>query len=365
MLALPRPGLAAAGCAELALEPLPFPGPAFAEQAQAGSVAPRRPSLTSVRGWGYDFRYTIDGRPEVVRGMGYNPRFAALEPAQRRARYERDFGRMAALGVNTVFGWDPSQFDELTLDVAQRWGLGVAMPFDFDWKRDYDDPGVRRTLTEQVTGWVARYRDHPAVRMWAIGNETFHKLVPPAWCREPPTAGQSARARAFGRFYAGLIQQVHLADPNHPVLYREAEDSYVGWMKGALASDGPRPWFVYGVNVYTPRITEIVRRWPRHGFDSAMLVSEFAPGREDRPGGYVDYWAAIRQYPEQVLGGSVYVWYAEGPEKGDLAFGLVDADGHHIDGSLGMIGSVYRADGGQRPPSGQSIVATCRQRGAC
>ena len=61
------------------------------------------------------------------------------------------------------------------------------------------DPAVRAAISAEVTGWVARYRDHPAVRMWALGNETFHKLVPPAWCRERPTATQAARARASRR----------------------------------------------------------------------------------------------------------------------------------------------------------------------
>jgi hypothetical protein len=141
-------------------------------------------------------------------------------------------------------------------------------------------------------------------------------------------------------------------------------------MKAALAPGTPRPWFIYGLNVYTPRIKEILEQWPRHGFDTATMVSEFAPGREARPRGYQDYWTVIRTHPRSVLGGAVYVWFADGPEKGDRAFGLVDSAGHHLDGSLATIGALFQADlllesDARQPTTIESSVETCSQRRTC
>jgi beta-galactosidase/beta-glucuronidase len=295
-----------------------------------------------VEGQGLSYTYTVNGRAEVVRGMGYNPSFAGLPPDERRARYQRDFSAMAAAGVNTIFGWNPLEFDGLTLDVAAENGLGVALPYDLDWQLDYADPAVQVEVGKDVLAWVARYRQHPAVRMWAIGNEALFRLVPPAWCGAP-SAAERARAEAFGRFYATLIDQVHELDPAHPIIYRAAEDSFVSWMRSALAGSS-RPWFVYGVNTYTPRLAAILDGWSAQGFDVALLVSEFAPGPESRPTGYAAYWSTIRSHPQSVLGGAVYVWYRDGPEDIDHQYGLVDPNGQAVDGSLDQIGQAFHAD---------------------
>jgi beta-galactosidase/beta-glucuronidase len=269
--------------------------------------------------------------------------------AERRGRLERDFASMVGVGVNTVFGWDPAQFDGLTLDVAAAHGLGVALPFDFDFGLDYASEEVQASVRSEVLAWVERYRAHPALRMWAIGNETFHKLVPPAWCAQPPADEQASRASAFARFYVDLIDRVNALDPNHPVIYRAAEDSYVSWLREALADGRWRPWFVYGLNVYSPRLKEVLENWDQHGLDAAVLVSEFGPSPEERPAGFQQYWSWIRSHPDSVIGGAVYVWFTEGPEAVDRVYGLVDGQGQAVDGGLATIGELYLGE----TPAGQ------------
>jgi beta-galactosidase/beta-glucuronidase len=331
-------------CTQLATDPLPFPGPGSAPAA-ASALGNAVPAVrVEVRGGNYDYHYVVDGRPEVIRGMGYNPQYARLGADERSARYRRDFAAMAASGVNTVWGWNPAEFDGLTLDLAYEYGLGVALPYDFDWRLDFADPSVRTAVRAEVLEWVAHYHSHPALRLWAIGNETFHKLVPPAWCRVPPTAEQAALARALADFYAELIDAVHALDPDHPVIYRASEDSYVAWLAEALRPGGPRSWFVYGVNVYTPRLADVLREWPNKGLDTPLLVSEFGPGPEARPDGYREYWQVIRSHAQWVMGGVVYVWFAEGPEEVDHVYGLVNPDGRAVDGALEVIRELFSGD---------------------
>ena len=347
-LALLASGAGPAGadnsCSTLATEPLPFPGPATVPALPSAMEAPDQGSKVEVDGSGFSYRYLVNGQAEVIQGMGYNPRYSGLGLDERAALYQRDFGTMAAAGVNTVFGWDPREFDELTLDAAARQGLGVSLPYDVDFQLDYADPAVRAGVRADVLAWVSRYRWHPALRVWAIGNETLHKLVPPSWCPAGPTAAQQAAALAFTRFYADLIDAVHALDPNHPVVYRAAEDSYVEWMRAALAPGGARPWFVYGLNVYTPRLAQVLDAWADHRFDVALLLSEFGPPPEGRPDGYRHYWATVRAHPKLVLGGAVYVWFADGPEGIDRVYGLVGSEDQPVDGSLETIRRIFRQE---------------------
>lgn len=338
---------APARCETPPSEPAPFAPPGD-EPAATGS--PRRVELD---GGAYRYRLLVDGRPLRVHGMGYNPVGRERTAEERLARLRRDFALMRGAGVNTVFGWDPAQFDGVALDAAEEAGLGVAPPFDVDFRADYRDPLERARFSDGVLAWVERYRRHPAVRFWAIGNEAFQRTVPPAWCASGPTAEAAERATALAELLVDVADRVHDLDPGHPVLYRASEDAYAPWIAEALrARPLPRPWFVYGVNAYTPRLGQILAGWPERGIDAAVLVSEFAllgveHGR--RGAAFGELWSTIEAFPDYVLGGSVYVWYAEGPEEVDREFGLVNGDGRAVDDALDAIGRLYREYGPPAP----------------
>jgi hypothetical protein len=303
------------------------------------------PSIVAVTGSGYRYQYTVNGIPQVIRGIGYNVRYRLLPDEQRARLLDRDFAALKEAGVNTVFGWEPREFDTVLLDTAYRHGLGVAPPFELDPEANYADPAVREQITTDALAWVAKHREHPALRMWAIGNEVLHKLVYPSWMPVRSDPAWERRARDFSSFYVELIDRVHAADPNHPIVHRDAEDAYLTWMRDALQASGRRPWFIYGVNAYTPRLAEILTSWPSQGWDVPLLVSEFAPGGmspADRPEGFRSMWKMIRGANGWVLGGAVYAWTTDGPEEVDRVFGLVDAAGNPVDGAFATIGSFYR-----------------------
>ncbi|MCC6174563.1 MAG: hypothetical protein IT305_04590 [Chloroflexi bacterium] len=326
-----------------------------ANVARAAHSAATGPSTVVVEGAGQQFRLLVNGRAVVIRGIGYNIRYTRLDPVERARRIDADFAQLKKLGVNVVFGWEPAEFDETLLDAAARHGLGVAPPFELDPDANYGDPAVRQQVTADVLNWVRRYKDHPALRMWALGNEVLHKLVYPSWMPIHSAPEREQRARDFAAFYVQLADAVHALDPNHPVVHRDAEDAYVTWLRDAFADGTVRPWFVYGVNVYTPRLGEILANWPSQHFDAALFVSEFAPAglsAADRPAGFRSMWQTVRETGPWVLGGAVYAWTTDGPEEVDRVFGLVDAASQPVDGSLSMIGQLFRqtqaADGGRQ-----------------
>ncbi|TAK35595.1 MAG: hypothetical protein EPO21_05675 [Chloroflexota bacterium] len=303
------------------------------------AIVSDQPSQVEIAGANYGYVYTVDGRRERLRGVGYNVMYDQLSPEVRATRYDRDFAQMRAAGVNTILGWDPRQFDELTLIKAQEHGLGVVLPFHLPPEGRYTNPQYQDKIEQEVLQWVQRFQGYPALRMWGIGNEVVHGMG-----KNPNTP----LSRAFAEFYVRLADKVHALDPDHPVVYRDAEDVYLPPLKNALQNDRrPRPWLVYGVNIFTLRICEVLRGWPRNGLDAPLMVSEFAPSgfsRQDRPAGYRRMWRCIADNPNTVLGGFAYVWSTTGPEAIDRVLGLVTPENAPTDGSLVALGEVFRQD---------------------
>ena len=255
---------------------------------------------------------------------------------------------MREIGVNTLEGWFQPQFDEVTLDEAHRQGIKVIMPFELNHDYDYSDPAVKAMFREQVTAWVLRYREHPAVLMWGPGNEVMHRLIFPTVVQGQRDPSREKRADDFAAFYVELIDMIRQLDPHHPVLYRDAEDLYFARLREALLKHGTsRPWFIYGTNVYTQRLAEVIERWPTQGLDAPLLVSEFSPGgvgAAERPNMLGWYWSTIRAHPKRVIGGVVYTWATRGPEDLDRVFGLTDESGAPVDGSIAALGRLFQED---------------------
>lgn len=294
------------------------------------------------------FLLRVNGEPTVIKGVGYNPWYADQDPTTRRQLYDRDFQQIHAAGANMIEGWFESQFDTVTLDAANAHGLGVIMPFEMNQDYDYGDPAIQERFIQDLTAWVTRYRSHPAIRIWAPANEMMHRLLYPTLIRGATDPEQERRAADFTQFYVRVIDTVHTLDPDHPVLYRDAEDGYLDRLKIALAQDSvARPWFMYGANAYTPRISQIIRDWPGRGMNAPLMFSEFSPSgvvAADRPHRLKWFWSVIRSNPDLVLGGVVYTWCTGGPEDLDRVFGLTTPEGAPVDGSVAMLHRLFIDD---------------------
>ncbi len=294
------------------------------------------------------FRYVVDGTEQLFIGMGYNPIYRHLPDAERAANYERDFAVLCRAGVNHITGWDSDKgyeqdkFDEVTLDYARRYGLGVVMPFYLPVDGHYADPGYQSGLMDQAIQKIRRFKDHPALRMWGVGNEVLSEMETPA------------ERVAFLQFYVRLIDLFHDQDPSHPVIYREAEDTFVPLIKSFLdLTPRHRPWFLWGTNVYTTRLGRILDDWPLYRTGSPLIVSEFG-AEPDWPGGrsfgYLSMWRTIRSHPKYVLGGAPYVWTVQGPEPVDVKWGLMDDQSSPVDATFDFLTSAWLREGSRSCP---------------
>jgi hypothetical protein len=115
-------------------------------------------------------------------------------------------GKLREAGGNTIRTWDTVNLGAI-LDEAQRNHLaviaGLSMPVSAYLDYFYKDTAKVAAQYRAFSHTVQRYKDHPALLMWCLGNELNFTYKP----------GYGAFYKTFNR----LLNMIHTADPNHPV----------------------------------------------------------------------------------------------------------------------------------------------------
>lgn len=142
---------------------------------------------------GSSYQLLVDGKPFYVKGAGL------------------EFGNQEALvrnGGNSFRTWRTDNGREpgkALLDRAQTNGLYVTMGLHVASERggfDYDDPVQVTRQLERIKAEVLLYKDHPALLMWAIGNElNLGAANPKVW-------------NAVNQ----ISEMIHQLDSNHPTM---------------------------------------------------------------------------------------------------------------------------------------------------
>lgn len=132
--------------------------------ALAAHAAPSTPRTTLARDARGHWQLLRDGAPFDVRGVGGH---VHLDLA-------------AAIGATAIRTWGADVLEDRVdglpvLDRAQQLGLGVLAGLWLIHERNgmnYDDPAQLAAQRERIRAEVRRYRDHPAIFAWGLGNET-------------------------------------------------------------------------------------------------------------------------------------------------------------------------------------------------
>ncbi len=139
---------------------------------------------------GDSYALHVNGAPYFIKGAVGRTRMAELK----------------AHGANSVRLWSNHQAG---LDEAHRHGMTALVSLPIRAERrgmDYDDPIAVEAQFHEIMALVESLKQHPALLMWAVGNEL--DFVP----------GSETYKKSMWDAVNDLVEAIQATDPNHPVM---------------------------------------------------------------------------------------------------------------------------------------------------
>lgn len=229
---------------------------------------------------------------------------------------------LQGIGGNCVRTWGVDGNTAALLDDAQRRGLTVCLGIWLGHKRhgfDYNNACQVLAQRETVRETVLKFRDHPALLMWGIGNEMEE------------TGDNPAIWYAINDI-AGMVKRL---DPNHPTMTTVAE---IGGERVKCLHEFCPVVDVVGINSYGG-IATVPERYRKAGGTKPYVICEFGP-----PGwweGKKTAWGAPIEPPSNIKADTYReAWdKAIESEKGKLCLGgFAFLWGNKVEGTVTWFG---------------------------
>jgi hypothetical protein len=192
------------------------------------------------------WRLYVNHQPFFIKGAGGEGSLAKLKEA----------------GGNSIRTWGADRLQSV-LDEAQQQGLKVCAGIWFHHEHDaegfdYSKPEMVRAQLELVRQHVLRFKDHPALLLWGLGNEMEGE------------AGDKVEIWNAVQEAARLTKQL---DPNHPTMTVIAE---IGGQKVAGIHKHCPDIDIIGINSYGggPSVAE---RYAKLNGTKPYIITEFGP----------------------------------------------------------------------------------------
>ena len=188
-----------------------------------------------------------------------------------------DLKRLAASGANSLRTWGADDIDDL-LDEAHALGLSVTVGIWLGHERhgfDYEDEIAVHEQFERARNTVLRYRDHPAVLLWAVGNEM-----------EGFEAGDNPLILKAVNDIGSMIKKL---DPVHPTMTVTAE---IGGGRLSSIERYATAIDIHGINSYGGS-PSIAKRYRENEAKKPYILTEFGP-----PGSWEvgqNSWGAVNE----------------------------------------------------------------------
>ncbi len=196
---------------------------------------------TSVEKTANGYSFIRNGSPYYVKGVGG----------------EVNLDKAVAIGANSIRTWG-TENAQAVLDEAQKRGLTVMLGMWLQHERhgfDYNDSAKVRKQFDFYKSIVLKYKDHPALLMWGIGNELDLQYT------------------NTNVWYAvqDLAKFIHENDPNHPTSTVTAglDSSEV-----RLISEHAPDIDVYCVNTYGD-IANVPANIDKFGWHGPYMITEW------------------------------------------------------------------------------------------
>ncbi len=238
----------AALCAGLAVGCGEKPNAGAEQPAQgppSGEPPPSAAGVVQLRKTGAGWELTRNGSPYFVRGAGG----------------EGSKELLARLGGNSVRTWGVDDLQR-KLDDAHRNNLSVAVGIWLGHERhgfNYGDPAQVAKQRDAVRETILRYKDHPAVLLWGLGNEM-----------EGYEKGDNPAIWSAVNDLARLAKSL---DPHHPTMTVIAE---IGGERVPCLHRQCPDIDIVGINSYAGAAT-LPERYRAAGGTKPYILTEFGP----------------------------------------------------------------------------------------
>jgi len=265
----------------------------------------------------------VDGKWQLLRdGQPY---------AIRGAAGDGPLDRLAAAGANSIRTWSTDNVRPI-LDEAHALGMTVTVGIYLGHARHGFDYGDKVQVQEQLARAreaVLRYKDHPALLLWGVGNEM-----------EGMESGDDPQIWAAVNDIAAMIKEL---DPHHPTMTVTAE---IGGGRIAMVHKHSPAIDIHGINSYggAPSVAERMREG---GATKPYVITEFGPAgpwevpktawgapNEQTSTQKADFYRrsyqqSILDNPEMALGAYAFLWGAK-MEGTATWFGMMLDDGSRL-----------------------------------
>ena len=293
------------------------------------------------------FQLLRGGEPYTVRGAGMGV---------------DDIERFASHGGNSIRTWSttrPQQDTRALLDSAHAHGVTVALGLAMVPERhgfDYDDPEAVAAQLNSMRAEVLKYRDHPALLLWVIGNELNHHYTNP-------------RVYDAVNDVAEMIREL---DPNHPTT--TTTSGYKPEVNAEILARAPALDFIsfqmYGT------LFGLRDRLAETGYDKPFMVTEWGAigwwemdktdwgvAFETTSSGKADaFQRALRDVliplEGQLIGSYAFFW-GQKQERTPTWFGMLTEDGKETE----VVDVMHRAWTGQWPDNRTPRIIALRLDG--
>lgn len=204
--------------------------------------APAKVETTRING---KWRLLVDGKELFIKGAACNNFYAEA----------------ADFGANVIRTYGVSDKSKAILDAAYEKGLYVN--FGLYVRRetdgfDYNNTAAVKAQFDEMKAAVERFKDHPALLLWSIGNE----------------AEASYTNLKLWDAINDIAKMIHETDPNHPTTTTLAS-SNVNHIKNIIEK---APHIdILSVNTYAPNLPGVLGNLQSAGWNKPYMITEFGP----------------------------------------------------------------------------------------
>ena len=167
--------------------------------------------------------------------------------------------RIAEYGGNSIRTWGTKNAQR-ELDSAHKYGLTVLMGLDVSSERhgfNYDDSAAIKKQLDRLREEIIKYKDHPALLAWGIGNElNLQYKNPKVW-----------------NAVNDISKMIHQLDPNHPTttVLAGINKTLVDYIKERTPDID-----LLSINTYAG-LSNLPRTIIQSGWNGPYMVTEWGP----------------------------------------------------------------------------------------